>query len=321
MTRVLKRLFGWWPKKTDCEWVAPLLSAYIDNQVSAEQRHRMEAHLRTCASCSDELSSLRATVDLLRSLPVVPAPRSFTLPARAAPRPSLSPAFFYLRNATAAVAVLLVALLAGGPVLQQSMPMYGARPDLGGLTKQEVKVERAPSPQLEKVVPAGPPPQEAQPSAFSAQPAATAAAAAPAVAPAPLAPGTAVPEGVGGAGDSGRAAKERAPDHTTTAPAAASQSTPVPDAQQSPTAEAKALALGQAPAAPAPVDGAAGVRGTASIPPQKGIEQPAVVADQYTQSYPWPALWVIQSAVAGALALLASATAAVWLRERRRWGG
>ena len=56
-----------------------LLSSYLDNQVTPEQRAYIERHLHTCASCQLELQSLRQTVAMLQALPRVPVPRAFTL--------------------------------------------------------------------------------------------------------------------------------------------------------------------------------------------------------------------------------------------------
>ena len=59
--------------------VAELLSAYIDGQVSAGERALVERHLAACPACTRELAALRLTVRMLRQLPVVSAPRAFTL--------------------------------------------------------------------------------------------------------------------------------------------------------------------------------------------------------------------------------------------------
>lgn len=52
-----------------------LLSAYIDDEVSAEERQEVEAHLNTCQECRQELDSLRWTVTLFREMPAVEVPR------------------------------------------------------------------------------------------------------------------------------------------------------------------------------------------------------------------------------------------------------
>lgn len=54
-----------------------LLSAYIDDEVSAEERTLVESHLVTCETCQVELDALRWTATLFHQLPDVPLPRNF----------------------------------------------------------------------------------------------------------------------------------------------------------------------------------------------------------------------------------------------------
>jgi hypothetical protein len=98
-----------------CRKVRGLLSEYIDNSISSEDKSFIELHLQTCDDCSKELESLRVTVQLLHRVPEVPVPRSFTVtvPERKRER-ALAPAGLrWLRPATAIIAVALVVLLAG----------------------------------------------------------------------------------------------------------------------------------------------------------------------------------------------------------------
>lgn len=104
--------------------VAELLSAYIDDEVTAEERALVESHLATCTSCTHDMAALRQTVSLVGQLPYVPAPRPFTLresdvrPARPARR-----AWWRLpwaQGLAAAAAILLcVVVVAGVYVLGQ----------------------------------------------------------------------------------------------------------------------------------------------------------------------------------------------------------
>lgn len=57
--------------------VTELLSAYLDDQVSASERSRIETHLNQCVSCRGHLESLRSSVALVRGLDPVPAPGGF----------------------------------------------------------------------------------------------------------------------------------------------------------------------------------------------------------------------------------------------------
>jgi hypothetical protein len=56
-----------------------MLSEYIDNLLGAEDRGVVESHLEVCEACSNELESLRMTVQLLHRMPSVPVPRSFAI--------------------------------------------------------------------------------------------------------------------------------------------------------------------------------------------------------------------------------------------------
>ncbi len=94
---------------------ADLLSAYLDHQVTAGERARVDAHLATCAVCRAELESLRQTVALVRALPRVAVPRAFTLSEQKAGirRPMAQPGWFggALRGLGALAAVALVVVV------------------------------------------------------------------------------------------------------------------------------------------------------------------------------------------------------------------
>jgi hypothetical protein len=59
--------------------VVEILSAYIDDEVTAEERVMVEQHLTMCNACVRNLATLRQTVALLGELPQVAVPRPFTL--------------------------------------------------------------------------------------------------------------------------------------------------------------------------------------------------------------------------------------------------
>ena len=93
------------------------LSAYVDDMLSEGARRRLEAHLDSCEACRQELAELRATVEVLGSLPMAEAPRSFTLAAAPAaevrPRPAARRLEFGLRLATATAAFALALVMIG----------------------------------------------------------------------------------------------------------------------------------------------------------------------------------------------------------------
>jgi|WetSurMetagenome_2_1015567.scaffolds.fasta_scaffold190824_3 predicted anti-sigma-YlaC factor YlaD len=50
----------------DCKEVSGLLAAYLDNEVTAEERRQIDAHLAVCKSCRQELADLAAAQNSLR---------------------------------------------------------------------------------------------------------------------------------------------------------------------------------------------------------------------------------------------------------------
>jgi anti-sigma factor RsiW len=85
-----------------------LLSAYIDGALSDAERAALEARLQTDAELRRELARLRATVDLVKTLPTLPAPRNFTLTRQAARRPSFVTSATFSALSTAAAVILLI---------------------------------------------------------------------------------------------------------------------------------------------------------------------------------------------------------------------
>jgi hypothetical protein len=71
-------------KQSEGHLTTEQLSALLDKQLSAQEQAIVDAHLQTCQQCRLALAELRQTVVMLRALPQVEVPRSFTLPARLA---------------------------------------------------------------------------------------------------------------------------------------------------------------------------------------------------------------------------------------------
>ena len=97
----------------NCEYCKHKISAYIDNELSSEERFLMEEHLKTCPSCTQEVESLKQLGVLFGGLPEeTPSPAFVqTTVNRAAVvmRHSfwnnlfLNPALSFIRNAAAFV--------------------------------------------------------------------------------------------------------------------------------------------------------------------------------------------------------------------------
>ena len=221
-----------------------LLSAYIDGEVSASETLRVEEHLARCQECQGELASLRSTVGLLRRLPEMAVPRSFSLSEAPQRRPTPT-IVWTARLATSVAAVLLVALLLGDIV-----GLVGQQRTLeDAVSRAEVQAPGAPAPMAAAAqrseapargIPEATAPElESAPSlAARAAPAPPAAAApAPAAVPAPAAPAAAVPAPV----------PAPAPAPASPAPARAFAEPAAPEAAAAPPAAAQAFAAQAAP--------------------------------------------------------------------------
>ncbi|MEA3459970.1 MAG: zf-HC2 domain-containing protein, partial [Chloroflexota bacterium] len=119
--------------KSEHQRVRGMLSAYIDGELSPEERALVEAHLAECESCARNLRTLRRTVELLGELPAVHAPRSFAISPAQPVKPRVKPwakgwAYTHLRSATALAAVLLVIVLAGDVFLVGRAPAVAPAP-------------------------------------------------------------------------------------------------------------------------------------------------------------------------------------------------
>lgn len=58
----------------ECRELFARLSAYLDGELSAEERRRIEEHLCDCPPCVEFIASLRRTVDLCRGFDPGAAP-------------------------------------------------------------------------------------------------------------------------------------------------------------------------------------------------------------------------------------------------------
>lgn len=83
------------------------LSAYVDGELSAGERSRVERHLDGCATCRETLAGLRAVRSALQALPRATAPRSFALrQADVRPRAAARSAGWFASPALAGVAMV-----------------------------------------------------------------------------------------------------------------------------------------------------------------------------------------------------------------------
>ena len=90
-----------------------LLSAYLDGEVTASERRMVAEHLSECGACTSELEELKMTVDLMRDLPDLPVPRSFTLERAPVTADGGTGLLRAARLATAAAGSLAAVMLVG----------------------------------------------------------------------------------------------------------------------------------------------------------------------------------------------------------------
>ncbi len=269
--------------------VAELLSAYIDGEVTSDERGLVEAHLASCEACDRDLATLRQTVVLLRQMPQVVAPRPFTLRESdvqslgLAPRPA-RPAWWqsgWLRGAAAAAAMLLCVAVAGVVLLSQRGE-FGAPAAPAPVALKSQSHEPAATQAAETAAGAR---GEAEKQTGNVAPAPTApaqppreAAAEPAAPPQPQVAATAAPAAAAAAA---KAAEDGAPPMPTASPSAAAEFAAPFAPLATPTADATTLAAPfaapAAGAAPAPSEttngGAAGPTASPEAAPEMATQQ------------------------------------------------
>lgn len=184
-----------------------LLSTYIDQRVTGSERAALEARLEQEPALRQALDELRSTVTLLRELPPVRPPRSFTIdPATVKPRGFGIVAWLRLGSALAAV---LLAMTFSVELLQFSAPA-AVEQTAGAPANAPERAPAAPAPMVASV------PTTAPAAAGSTAREAVAATAVPAATTAPAAPAA---PGAAGVEAAPTATEAPAP---TAAPAAAS---------------------------------------------------------------------------------------------------
>lgn len=285
---------------TDSSHLTPdLLSALLDDEVTAAERAVATAHLAACAACRAELESLRWTVGLLAQLPPVPLPRTFYLseadiapPTRARRLPGWLQPVLTFGTALSALAftLLLVGSFAlGGAARDQAAPAAQAPAQPAESLAAEMPAEGEAQKQAETMAE-----QEPAPAVSPTEPVEGAAAS-------PIAEPTLAPSAEAPAPESGVATDRASPSPPVPGGAAAT-ATGAPTATAPPTATARPTAV-SSPSPTAPVVAAAattaprsGAVATAPAPPARDL-RPALLA------------------LFGALTLLFGG-ASLWLRRR-----
>ncbi len=334
--------------KPEHQWVEESLSAYIDDELTARERARVEKHLEECQACAHELASLRQTVALIKELPPLRAPRSFAVrPAAVRVRPSPAPpawGYGLLKGATALAALLLVLLIGGDLALQfvrvtslASWAPGAAAPEVAFAPSLEPSAVPAPAeeapllgqakgteePQVpgpenaEEVAPAAPAPTAAAQDIAAAQgtasPGQTEGAIVPAgtptAAPTSTAPPPAEAEGRGAGGAETPSTVAVEPTPTAIASEEVQPSAqPAPPSATTPGAEEQRAAAPEASETPEMLALAEG---------EQRVEEEAAPREAMAEGLPWSPLRLAEWIALGLLVVLVPATAiAGWLRRR-----
>jgi len=117
-------------RTTEHQRLEEQLSAYLDGELSGQERQAVQRHLATCEECRWDLETLKLTVQWTRELPSAPIPRVFTIPAPTQPARARRQSWSVplLQRATALVALLLVFVFVGDFALTGFAPAKAPAP-------------------------------------------------------------------------------------------------------------------------------------------------------------------------------------------------
>ncbi|MDQ7030261.1 MAG: zf-HC2 domain-containing protein [Ardenticatenia bacterium] len=150
------------------------LSAYLDGELSEEERRQVEVHLGVCVACREDVEELRWVVELVSTLPSVEVPRPFYVrQADLAPTAHVAPnlsarlaGFFRALSYASGVVTLFLALITAFSAISAPRPAADlvrsqGRVELSGAPEEELEAfktqgEATTSPWKEVVKP--PPP-------------------------------------------------------------------------------------------------------------------------------------------------------------------
>ncbi len=131
------------------------LSAYVDGELRGADLRRLEKHLLACERCVDDLEGLRETVYALRAVPLVPAPRTFSVPRAMVPDRAWRPATAWGIQAVGVAAVVALAVVVTG-ALTGSFGVGGPQaPVQVGMAEPAPLISSVGQPDPEAAVPVG----------------------------------------------------------------------------------------------------------------------------------------------------------------------
>src|SRR3712207_3607368 len=120
----------------DCRAIRPLLSAYMDNDLTPDELRAVQAHVAGCAECAATLAEYRQLRSLVRALPQPTPPPALrqSVFAKATPAYRRRAFFFDLGQRGLAYGALAVAVLAivftAGVVFRDGRPGQASRDEI-----------------------------------------------------------------------------------------------------------------------------------------------------------------------------------------------
>lgn len=140
--------------KREHRYVSDRLSAYIDGELPARERARVETHLAACEGCRADLHTLRWTKGLLQQVPTAKVPRSFVVRAAdvEARRPTRRRVSLFATQWATAVVALLLIVVVGGDLLIGAQMRVAQRSAAPQAVSDELAVAETPVSVQEKVV-------------------------------------------------------------------------------------------------------------------------------------------------------------------------
>ncbi len=101
-----------------CRDIREMFSPYLDDELSQEERARVEEHVRACDKCAEELRALGSVVDMVRGMPPAPVPQGFrSRVMRAVEKEARAPIRKVLRGYRGLAAIAAALLLVVGAYL------------------------------------------------------------------------------------------------------------------------------------------------------------------------------------------------------------
>lgn len=132
-----------------CEDYLELLSPYLDNALSLEEQQKLEAHLKECSKCQEELDNLKWITSCLNTLEEAPLPEDFhgKLMSRVnetKTKKTNKNRLFAYASSLAAVAILAVVFISQDHTSIVPEAINTGEPEIASYSMQRSVVQEAP---------------------------------------------------------------------------------------------------------------------------------------------------------------------------------